>query len=134
VVKIISGHDIEIFEREIPKYLLDDDIDYRLKISFTVKIKNKLSDNQDEERKIYKQIHNILLMEKPAFTECFMDYADLREEERGNITAVNILEIDDNVEDDIDEDVELVIDHYGYQKDKTEEVDEDEVDEDEVDE
>jgi len=89
MVKIILSVDIEIKEKFIPEFILKESYnldEFDIEYSFTVIIKERLSEDKEEEIQLFEYLKAIILKEKPVFTHPFFDYRFLQKEiKQGNI-------------------------------------------------
>lgn len=78
IIKIFTNIEVTIIERYVPEYIIKEnysdksDVDFTK--AFTVRIKDKISNDIEEEKKILQSIKIILNREKPAFSSAYIDY------------------------------------------------------------
>ena len=124
MVRILTGREIEIREREIPNYLKEEDSfmdgEYNLKIIFTVRLVDDFTDDKEAEKLLIKKIRNILNREKPAFTEYYIDSEVVQEEKKRGIDVRGSEEV--HQPDIVGEEEPPIVNHFGYEKEEIEEV------------
>jgi phage tail-like protein len=95
-------YDIDNFEiktRYVPKSYLDDyDNDLiNINTSFTVKINDSLSENDEEEKLKLKSLKNFIYKEKPAFTTAYFEYKNFIDRDKYKEEIIEYEEIEENI-------------------------------------